>query len=351
MQDFTTQGNPSYLFFAGSRLPFPEWVQNEKMPAAADFEKKASTAFADPQRRLLPICTKSAAFHSAINAFADPDAFSEEVFDRVKAACDFYGISAEVAPYADLFADRLEKVASTPSTGRFALDTEVGGQAYRLFPINDAEEIRSAQSDLLKMATEGRIPFLMFVPAAREIVKAASEAGIPVQYTISRVGDERLPDIEKAASLVKGRGHYAKLIDKAVAEEAYAEAVKEASTGDITAEECMWKIAAIDDAAGLRMSLHPSSSVLLPTDIVFCGTLQRTIEKAASEHVMVNDVLIPIADFKRLDMNEADFKLTKSASESLRGVISSEDAKDITFAAMAWEDNDRRTLLRMVAKL
>ena len=73
-QDYTTINNPRFLFRAEMHQPFPDWVVSQAMPEAGEFTKKAASAFADPKRRLLPICSKSAAFHSAINIFAKPDA-------------------------------------------------------------------------------------------------------------------------------------------------------------------------------------------------------------------------------------------------------------------------------------
>lgn len=124
-QDFTTMTTPRFLYLAELNRPLPAWVANAPMPQKEDFVKKAATAFADVHRRLLPIATKSATFHSALNIFAHMDDYSDEVFERVKEACSHFGIEDDVAPYAELFANEIEKSASADviPEGRFAIDT------------------------------------------------------------------------------------------------------------------------------------------------------------------------------------------------------------------------------------
>jgi hypothetical protein len=91
--------------------------------------------------------------------------------------------------------------------------------------------------------------------------------------------------------------------------------------------------------------------VLLPSEIVFCGPLVAEVEKVASEHAMIGEVFIPLAELKKIDRMEAEFKLSKQAGESFLKNIDTEDAKDISVAVMSWSDSDQRTLLRMAAAL
>lgn len=344
--DFTTENNPRYLYIAELHRPFPEWVANAPIPSASSLEKKAAAAFADPARRLLPITDNVATFLSAINLFAEPANFSADVFDRVKEACDFHGISEEVAPYADLFADRFEKSASeaVAPAGRFAIDTELDGQRYQLLPINDAYEVSESAEHLAKMASDGRIHFIQFASAAREIVKAAADhnaSGLP--HIVLRVGVDRMPNMEKAAKLIEGRAELAT---------GDVEAVKAAYADALTDEDpvsAMNKIAAIDTSVGIRHRYDNAARLPLPSDIVFSGPLVSAVEKLAMEQAVIGNVLVPLTALKALNRDELDFKLSKAASESFSRVQDTNNATDISLLVEGWSDADRRTLLRIAA--
>lgn len=350
--DFTTANNPRFLHFAEVQRPFPDWVANAPLPSAAEFEKCAASAFADRGRRLLPILSKEATFHSALDLFAHVADYDQEVFDRVKNACEFHGISDDVAPYAEVFADSFEKSAaeSIAPPGRFAIDTELNGQCFQLLPLDNAACVTDSAYELAKMAGERRIHFLTLVPAAVEVVKAAADFNVEdLPRLIVHLGSERLPDLEKAAELIEGREQLAKNSDRATLRGLYQEAVKEAADGTISATECMTKIAAIDDAAGLTYRFKESASFPHALDVVFTGPLLSEVEKQASCQVCVRDILIPLEEVKSISLVEADFKLSKSAGESLRKNIETNDAKDISLAVMSWEEKDQRTLLRILA--
>ena len=349
--DFTTSNNPQFLHFAEVQRPFPDWVASAPIPAAEEFQKCSASAFADRGRRLLPILSKEATFHSALDLFAHVEDYEPEVFERVKNACAFHGISEDVAPYADVFADRFEKSAteSIAPPGRFAIDTEFGDQRFQLLPLDDAASVYDSAYELAKMAGERRIHFLQLVPAAVEVVKAAADFGVEnLPRMIVHLGSERLPDFEKAAELIEGREKLAKS-DHATLRGLYHGAVKEAADGEITAVECMTKIAAIDDTAGLTYRFKESAVFPNALDIVFTGPLLSEVEKQATLLVSVRDVLIPLVEVKSLNLVDADFKLSKSAGESLRKNIGTNDAKDISLAVMSWEEKDQRTLLRILA--
>lgn len=351
-QDYTTSNNPKFLFYAELHHPFPDWVVAQPIPKASDFEKMASTAFADMKRRLLPVCTKEATFHSALNYMAHAADFSEEVADRIKNACDFFEISIDVAPYAEVFADKLEKEASAEQApaGRFAIDTTINGAHYQLLPINDSVDVSDSAFELAKMASENRIHFLNLLPAARVIVKAAEEHEVKVPTLISRVGTDRTINWEKAASLVAGRAGLATVdVDKSQLQQHYDSAVKEAAAGECTPDECIQKIAACDHAAGVRYNYGRTSTTPLPSEIVFCGPVTAEVEKMAKQHVVIGDVLIPLEEFRKIDMAAAEYKLSKEAAQSLLKVADTDNALDIGVAVMGWDDDDQRTLLRLAA--
>jgi len=346
--DFTTMNNPRFLYLAELHHPLPNWVVQEPIPDKASFEKKAAAAFADVHRRLLPISTKSAAFHSALNIFAHMDDFSEEVFGRVKEACAHFGIEDDVAPYVDLFADEIEKSASEDvfPEGRFAINTSIGGETFQLLPLNDREDVVSSSFDLAKMASDNRIHLLMLVPAAREIVKAAAEykvTGLP--DIIVRFGEERFPDSDVSKTLIAGRH----LLCKDASIRATLAADYQEAVSDIAADPdgAMQKIAAIDYAAGIQPNYKVNAHTPTPFDIVFSGPLDTEVEKVATENVMVKDILVPLTAIQRIAPLDANFKLSKSAAESFAKIRECDDARDLSLTIEHWADNDQRTLLRL----
>lgn len=351
-QDFTTYSTPpKYLFRAELHAPFPDWVVAEPMPTADQFSKQASIAFADQARRLLPISTKSATFHSALHIFANPNDFDESVFERVKEACAMHGIEQDIAPYASLFADELEKEAGLNEfvEGRYAIDDQIGNEVFKLLPLNDAEDVTSSAMDLSKMASEHRIHILTLVPAAREIVKAAADysVGHKLPELITRLGKDRLPDADIAKKKIKGREMLCKEADirgKIAAD--YAEALEGVEERP---DESMAKIAAIDEAIGLRPNYKLSSVVPTPHAIVFSGDTMEAVEKTAKENVLVREVLIPMTAVKQIPAMDAAFKFSKSAAATLAKMASTDDARDLSLAIEQWDEADQKTFLRLAA--
>jgi hypothetical protein len=347
-EDFTSINNPRFLYKAGLHHPFPDWVASEPMPEKSDFEKKAATAFADPSRRLLPICTASAAFHSAINIFACPDDFDEGAMERVKEACAYYGIEQDILPYAQLFVEEMDKSAAleTPEEGWFAIDEEINGDNFKLLPLNDADDVASSAFDLAKMASENRIHILMFVPAAREIVKAASDYGVSdLPAIIYRYGLPKFADAENACKLIRDRESLCK---DASLRETIANDYREAlSCIETDADASFEKIAAIDTAAGITTGYKLAARVPNPYDIVFSGALESEAEKAAAENVLIRDVLVPLSEVRRIGELDAKFKLSKQAAEELVKLRDTGDAKDLSIAVENWEEEDQRTFLRL----
>jgi hypothetical protein len=353
-QDYTTLNNPKFLYLAEMHRPFPEWAANAPLPTAESFEKCAAAAFADPERRLLPIRDKVSTFHSAIDLFANFGDYTADAFERVKSACAFFEIEDAVAPYAELFADSFEKQASEAvvPVGRFAIDQEINGTRYQLLPLNDAQDVRDSAHELAKMASESRIHFLTLFPAAQQIVKAAEELGVDgVPSLINRMGMERCADMDKAASYIQGREKFAKNANTVTVKAEYDAILAEAKSGEISPWLCMQKIAALDDAVGIHCRYNEASPVMNPAEIVFSGPLVCEVEKAARLNVAIKDILVPLSVVRSISVDEADFKLSKSAGHTFRQLSHTDDAKDLSLAIMGWDDADQRTLLRKAAAL
>lgn len=344
--DFTTDPNPRYLYVAELHHPFPAWVANAPIPSANQFTKKANAAFADSARRLLPIADSVSTFHSAINLFADVSKFPDAAFDRIKEACEFFGIADEVAPYAEVFAGRIEKSATQAPSIEFAINEEIGGNQFRLLPLADADDVADAGFQLAKMAADARIHFIHFARAARKIVKAAEDKNVSnLPEMVRRVGVERVHNFTKAASILGNRAEAAKIGDPEVIHQSYMEALQE--TDPHTAVE---KIAAIDTAVGISHRYYNGASLPLPTDIVFNGPLVSEVEKIARAHAAIGNVLVPLDELKKVDRRALAFSLSKEAGEAIVRVLDdTADATDVSLLVDSWVDTDRRTLLRLAA--
>jgi len=349
--DYTQADNPMFLYTAAVNHPFPEWVSNQAVPEASEFEKLASTAFADSKNRRLPVSSKVSTFYSALDLFARPDTYGEQTFERIKQACAFFGIEQDVAPYALMFVDRQEKSAAIDELpGQYALDTELGGEHFRLFPVNDKQDVQMSAEELSKMASDGRIPYVLARQAARTIVMKADELDARIPSLLRKAGEARYPDFAKAAKALIGRTALVGELDPAI-EADYQEAVKVAAEAEDelqAAEECVEKIATLDLLLGIDNALL-SARATDPAAIVYQGPSVVEVEKAAADNVAVTDtVTIPLPNFKRVSLPDLDFKLNKEASTQLASVINTDDAKDISLAVMQWDEEDRKTLLRSV---
>lgn len=349
--DYTHTNNPRSISIAEMAIPFPEWIKGHPIPTAQGLEKLASVAFADRKNRLLPVHEKEAAFFSAIDYFANVGNYPEETFAQIKEACDHFEIGNDVAPYADYFAGVFEKRASEEvpqvDPGRFAIETTLNGREFRLLPLNDAYEISKSAKDLGKMVDENRIHYLMFVDAAREIVKAAMDACVVHELPglVVQAGTPRFEDLDKAASLIETRRELTKNHEGAFSE--YEDALKQAASGEITPEDCMRKIAATDSAIGLRYNFNPRHPVPLPHNIVFCGPTLQEVEKAAAENVVIRGVPVPLTVLRNVDKLEAEYHLEKEASASFLELRDQESAVPLSLEVGKWNETDQKTLLRL----
>lgn len=351
--DYTHTRNPRSIYMATLARPFPEWAEHAPVPTSEQFEKKANQAFADADRRLLPITDRATTFFSAIDCLANVGDYSEATWERVKSACEHFGIAADVAPYAELFAAQVEKKASdyAPAyAGRFAIDEDFNGRRIRVLPLNDREQVRDSAAALVKMATENRIHYIQLVSASEEIVKAAADLGVKIPDIIFSCGEERLPDWEKAARLIESRGNCSGVTKEVMGE--YRDLIKQAATGEITPTECLQKIAATDSAVGVRYRYAATTHVPLPHDIVFCGTSVAEAEKVASCDVLIRGHLVPLPAFKKIPAEDFVYRMPDAGTgRRLRDLIkNASDASDVSLAVAELAHRDQVTLLKLAAE-
>lgn len=359
MKDFTSRGNLPHFARAKAHKAFPAWVG--QVPSATDFVKMSSEAFADKASRTLPICNATATFYSALDVFHNADIYPEAALDRVKQACEMFGIGGDVAPYADLFADEFEKSAATIEPGAFAINTMIGDKDIQLLPIGDVEDIRKSASDLMTMVEESRIFYPMARQAAVTIVKAARELGVAANEmpaSLIELGTERLPTpvtpeaIGAMQQCLRKRAGYSTV--PSYTEESlagrYNDDLNAYADGEITAAEFTEKIAAADFLAGVHGAYRFSGPrrIELPHEIVFSGPSLDDVEKLAKTNVVINDITVPLAAFRALDPVESAHKLSKRAGAAIPTILEASDARDVTLEIANWESGDVRTLCRML---
>jgi len=350
MTDYTQTDNPRCLYAAAMSKAFPEWVTMDGIPSRKEVEGLSKKAFADTEERLLPIHTKTAAFYSALDYFSRPHEFSDDVYERVKQACDLHGITEEIPEYTQVFLDAFEKQAAdyiVPEKDKFAISFELDGQEIQLLPVNDAVEIESSSAELDKMAAEERIPHELAMDAARNIVKAASEAGLEdvVFGFAAKHGIDRLPDMEKAATKIELR-------KQIVAEEfkpKYDEIVKKASEGDIEPEEAVEAILELDKQANVVYDyVNPKHGVVAPELVIFGGITKKAAIQQTVDNVLVGDVAVPLDVWNKLRGDVVEFRMNKEASSAIVPTIGTRDGSEASLAIMDMANDDKQQLLELL---
>lgn len=329
--DYTRTHNPVSLFKAAAVSPFPEWADMAPVPHIDGLSGLSDAAFAGREKRELPIHTKEASFFSMIDFLDNPEYFGLQVGERVKAACESFGIMGDMLPYLKEAELSFEKQASA---GEFAIDTVIGETPVKLFPVNNAEDVREAVTGLTKMAQEKRIDYTLMREASMKVLEKAAAFGESAGTLVSSYAVTRFTDPEKSASLIASRG-------KDAAEQgAYNTIVDELAKG-LDPEEAVLKIAAADMAFGYGNRLFQSTR-LRPHEIVYCGEDISTLTKAASSVVEIMDVLVPVSALAAIDKHDIEFGLSKSAAATFDPDA---PADQLSAAIDSWSDADKKTLL------
>ena len=278
--DYTHTNNPVSLFKAAAVSPFPEWVDTSPIPHADSLGHLSSAAFADRNKRLLPIHTKAASFFSMVDFLDHPEDFGLATGERLKEACANFGIMDDMLPYLRVADDSFTKSASCAA---FAIDTEIGSTPVKMFPIDSGENVREAITSLTKMANERRIEYTMLRDAALRVMEKAADFKEPVNTLLASFAVMRFTDPEKSASLISGRG--ASLYEQTQ----YNTVCSELSAG-LSPEEAITKISAYDIAFGRNNHLY-SGTRLRPHDIVYCGDRLDDLEKRVADLEQANRFL------------------------------------------------------------
>ena len=331
--DFTRTNNPTSLFKAASVHPFPEWADTSPIPHAAGLTKLANAAFADSAKRLLPIHTKAASFFSMVDFLDHPNDFGLATGERLKTACENFGIMDDMLPYLREADNSFIKSASSAD---FAIDVEIGKTPVKLFPLDSLENVREAVVGLTKMANERRLEYTMLRDASLRVMEKAADYREPVNTLLASFAVTRFTDPEKSASLIASRG-------ATPYEQSQYNAVCSDLAAGLDPEEAVTKIAAYDIAFDHNNHLYAGTH-LRPHDIVYCGERLDDLTKAASENVLVNGIAIPMSVLASIKTEDLEFGLSKSASASFDIKT---DSISLADTIACWSAVDKKTLLHL----
>ena len=350
--DFIKDQNPTALYEVGIRAgeALPKYVKEASMLQEEDVANLADSAFADRHNRLHPIHTKEAAFMSAVYLAGNGDTDSE-VFLTVKRAAEFYGIEKDIDEAIALLSDEVKSAAAEVPTEKFALSFNIEDQStWEAYPINSQVEVVKAATEVVRDWVDEHIPTDWLHHAAINIVKRANELNIhrnDIPEKIWEMGSERLVDLDNALAFAQTRKQ-AGVTDVS----AYELAVKQAASGEITAEQAVDQWMMLDAENGVS-----HRRVISPQEAFYSGVLVSDTEKLAAENIFISDILIPTVEFKKLAANNSmavRMSFRKEVADKIASVLEGlrvGDAKSASEASAAFaslSDVQRKELLNLL---
>lgn len=352
-KDYTKTGNPRSLYIAALHREFPDWVKGEAIPDEDELTKLSSSAFCDRERRLLPCHTPAATFFSAVDSFFHPDLYDDATADRVKQACAYHEIEDDVAPYLDVVMENLVKRSSVedPPDSEYALHFELPGRQFRLFPLHDAQSVADAALSLEKMAASKRIPHELFVYGCKNITKKAEDLGIleQIRPDVRRMGEDRDPDWDKAASAINSRKPFLRHSEEA--ERGYADLIKKGAEGQLEDHAVVAGIRELDIQHRIPYRYESESKgVVTPEEIVYSGESERDKRAAICAHVSIGQALLPLSSLSQVPDKFVDLRLSKTAAAALRKARACAEGVEATAAFLGLGEDDVRQTVQVITE-
>lgn len=324
--DFVKDQNPKPIYLADTLVGLPDYVKTAAQILPDDVKDLADAAFGNPGRREFPLHSKAATWLSAAYAMGDgvwqADAFLE---NSIRKAASLWEIEGDLQKLEDTFASH-NKQASAPLP-RFALTVDFGDSAglgvQNFYGVDNPYQITKSARDMVNDLDEGRLRIELFQDAAINLVKAAKSADMDLEDIHMRVrnlGEERLPDFENALQVAELRKN-AGVPHEAVELYKHAALGAQSEPHQISRWLDLWLD--LDSTYAVKYSNHQPD----PFQAFFAGDHVASLEKAASEMVVVGDVLLP---------SEA---LGMVSETSLRQVFR-KDAADKIAAALSYAKTD-----------
>lgn len=302
--DFVGNNNPTPVYETLRRLDaeLPDYC-NRDIYAHDDIDQLSSVAFADRNRRELPIHEKAATWLSAVYFYSGASGEkSASIESNIQSASKVHGIQSDVEAIKKAFTETVNKQASETPRIKYALAVDFGEGLQEFYPLNgvgavfgSAEQIATDMQDTERLMPKfARIACVNLVKEAKRLLLPLDELPTSVVAT----GREALPDFEHAqvvASLRKQASDddrvsiYQDLVE--FAKQAYEENNSEAALEPALEA---WEL--LDKELNIKYSRRQIN----PYAAFFTGPSFDEIDKAAANVVLVEEVMIPKVVFDNL---------------------------------------------------
>ena len=346
--DFTKDQNPTALYEVGIKAgdSLPNYVKEASILQEEDLVSLHDCAFADPTNRLHPIHTKAAAYMSAVYLAGEGKIDSKE-FAAVKEAAALFDIEEDIDAAIALL-PQSEKSAHELATEKYALSFEIEEQdTWKAYAINNEVDVTKAATDAVRDWNDEHIPTDWFFHAARNIVKRANELNIArndIPEKIWRFGEERLVDFNNVDYAI---GERARAGVEDVFE--YAQALKQASAGEITVEQ------AVDTWMGLDAANNISHKrVTSPHEAFYSGAKVAYLKDLSEKNIFVSEVMVPAEEFSKLaadNYKAVRMAFRKEAAANIINILSEKDAAKTSAKIASLESNQQKQLLSLLLKV
>jgi hypothetical protein len=346
--DFTKDQNPTALYEVGIKAgdSLPDYVKEASILQEEDLASLHDCAFADSTNRLHPIHTKSATYMSAVY-LAGEGKLDYKEFAAVKEAAALFDIEQDIDAAIALL-PQSEKSAHELATEKYALSFEIEEQdTWKAYAINNEVEVTKAATDAVRDWNDDHIPTDWFFHAARNIVKRASELNMDrndIPEKVWRFGEERLVDFDNVEYAI---GERSRAGVEDVAE--YAQALKQASDGEITVEQ------AVDTWMGLDAANNVSHKrVTSPHEAFFSGAKVAYLQDLSEKNIFISDVMVPAVEFNKLASDNykvVRMAFRKEAADNIINVLSEKDTAKTSAKIANLESNQQKQLLSLLLKV
>lgn len=297
-------------FLSNSEGGLPAYMRDVFDAPATSHLKSA--AFAGATRNH-PCYDRVSTYASAVNLLASGEQ-SSGTYERIKVAARVHGIeddlaAAERALGTPVVEPVLEKAAC-------ALSVDMGDTHLDLYPTGSLYDLEESARGLQRDILDNRIPIDWAKEAAEHIVEAAktySDASLP--DSVVELGTPRLPDLEKAASVDSFRSRRLGLSTEDA--EIFSDLVKAAAEDP----DALPAIVELYTELDSRLQIKYSSVIPNPYTVFYGGASLDSIEKLASEVVVIDDVLVPLAVVATVKPSRIKAAFRKEAADMLLEVI------------------------------
>lgn len=360
MQDYISDRNPTPLFWLFEQEKVPDYVKTAGVYDEDSLEGLSDASFAAPLTRSFPVHTKAATYLSAAYYHGKKMNFPE-VEARIKAAAEAHGVKEDVEHVANIFSTPTVKQASAVKYA-FEIDLGNGEGVRRFYPMNNESELLNSMVQASDDYHEGRLPLELYHKSAREFMKEAKHYELDpgmIPGIVTEMGTPRTPDFEHALVCINLRKTAANLSDEE--HEIYKEVIKSAQHEFETSEApfetrdadmIKWAELILDLDRQNGIEKYDGYHLVNPYSTLFSGETYESIEKAGSQMLFVDDLMIPVQAVQAIPASEIQHRFSKNASEEIRNIqkTASEDVYEANRKLSLLEDVDLEELTRLAIK-